>query len=151
MYLSNSGWLKAFKNIRLLYCLNKYCLNDLIQFFNKYIHKSLFFRYHWFNQILEKSQNTHTPSPRITWFPLAQLPLTLNFGLRTCKFIGNWIRGVSGGWAGWAIAHPDFGRIEGAAGQLCGGAPHHYLPLQIFRPCAIPAIFLNLFDNQFYL
>ena len=26
-------------------------------------------------------------------------------------------RGVSGGWAGWAIAHPVFGRIEGAAGQ----------------------------------
>ena len=24
-------------------------------------------------------------------------------------------RGVSGGWAVWAIAHPDFGRIEGAA------------------------------------
>ena len=27
------------------------------------------------------------------------------------------IRGVSGGWAGWAIAHPVFGRIEGVAGQ----------------------------------
>ena len=27
------------------------------------------------------------------------------------------IRGVSGRWAGWAIAHPDFGRIEVAAGQ----------------------------------
>ena len=26
-------------------------------------------------------------------------------------------RGVSGGWAEWAIAHPDFGRLEGAAGQ----------------------------------
>ena len=26
-------------------------------------------------------------------------------------------RGVSGGWAGWAIAHSVFGRIEGAAGQ----------------------------------
>ena len=26
-------------------------------------------------------------------------------------------RGVSGGWAGWAIAHPVFGRIEGAAGR----------------------------------
>jgi hypothetical protein len=24
-------------------------------------------------------------------------------------------RGVSGMWAGWAIAHPFFGRIEGAA------------------------------------
>ena len=22
-------------------------------------------------------------------------------------------RGVSGGWAGWEIAHPDFGRLEG--------------------------------------
>ena len=26
-------------------------------------------------------------------------------------------RGVTGGWAGWAIAHPGFGRIEGAARQ----------------------------------
>ena len=26
-------------------------------------------------------------------------------------------RGVSSSWAGWAIAHPDFGRIEGATGQ----------------------------------
>jgi len=26
-------------------------------------------------------------------------------------------RGVTGGWAGWAIAHPFFFRIEGAAGQ----------------------------------
>ena len=26
-------------------------------------------------------------------------------------------RGVTGGWAGWAIAHPVFGRIEGAARQ----------------------------------
>ena len=27
-------------------------------------------------------------------------------------------RGVSGRWAGWAIAHPVFGRIEGAATLL---------------------------------
>ena len=26
--------------------------------------------------------------------------------------------GVTGGWAGWAIAHPGFGRIEGVARQL---------------------------------
>ena len=26
-------------------------------------------------------------------------------------------RGVSGGWAGWAIAQSDFGRIEATAGQ----------------------------------
>ena len=36
------------------------------------------------------------------------------FIIRGVKFI---IRGVSGGWAGWAIAHTDFGRIEGAAGS----------------------------------
>ena len=30
------------------------------------------------------------------------------------KFI---IRSVRDGWAGWVIAHPDFGRIEGFAGQ----------------------------------
>ena len=28
------------------------------------------------------------------------------------------VMGVTGGWTGWAIAHPDFDRIEGAAGQL---------------------------------
>ena len=28
----------------------------------------------------------------------------------------NKYQGVSGGWAGWAIAHPVFGRIEEAAG-----------------------------------
>ena len=27
------------------------------------------------------------------------------------------LRGVTGGWAGWPIAHPVLGRIEGAAGQ----------------------------------
>ena len=26
-------------------------------------------------------------------------------------------RGVTGGWAEWAIAHPDFGSLEGAAGH----------------------------------
>ena len=36
------------------------------------------------------------------------------------------LQGVSGGWAGWAIAHPVFGRIEGAAGHRS----HYYLPTQ---------------------
>ena len=27
------------------------------------------------------------------------------------------IRGVTGRWAGWSIAHPGFDRIEGVAGQ----------------------------------
>ena len=27
-------------------------------------------------------------------------------------------RGVSGGWARWPIAHPDLGRLQGAAGLL---------------------------------
>ena len=31
------------------------------------------------------------------------------------------IRGVGGGWVGWAIAHPDFGRIGGAAPPGSGG------------------------------
>ena len=42
-------------------------------------------------------------------------------------------RGVSGWWAGWAIAHPDFGRIEGAAGK-CRRRAHrimYYLPTHI--------------------
>ena len=41
-------------------------------------------------------------------------------------------RGVSGGWAGWAIAHPVLGRIEGAARRRRGGSgtQHYYLPTQ---------------------
>ena len=39
-------------------------------------------------------------------------------------------RGVSVGWAGWAIAHPGFGRIEVPLGS--GGAPHYYLPTQFW-------------------
>ena len=35
-------------------------------------------------------------------------------------------RGISGGWAGWAIAHPGFGRIEGAA--LLIAHPANYAP-----------------------
>ena len=34
-------------------------------------------------------------------------------------------RGVSGVWAGWAIAHPDFGRIEGAAGRRRHATTRH--------------------------
>ena len=34
-------------------------------------------------------------------------------------------RGVSGGWAGLAIAHPDFGRIEGAAGRWRHATTRH--------------------------
>ena len=46
--------------------------------------------------------------------------------------VGICTRGVSGGWAGWAIAHPVFGRIEGTAGRRRGGsgASHYYLPTQ---------------------
>ena len=36
-------------------------------------------------------------------------------------------RGVNGGWTKWAIAHPDFVRIEGAAGQ------QYYLPTQVLE------------------
>ena len=32
----------------------------------------------------------------------------------------------------------DFGRSEGAAGS--GGAPHYYVPPQIFRLCTMPVI-----------
>ena len=45
------------------------------------------------------------------------------------KIIG---RGVSGGWAGWAIAHPVFDRIEGR------GAPHYYLPTQFLVATYVP-------------
>ena len=42
------------------------------------------------------------------------------------KFI---IRSVRDGWAGWVIAHPDFGRIEGAAGSA--HRIMYYLPTHI--------------------
>jgi hypothetical protein len=32
-------------------------------------------------------------------------------------FILSCCRGITGGWTGWAIAHPGFSRIERAAGQ----------------------------------
>ena len=44
---------------------------------------------------------------------------------------------VQRGGAGWAHAPPDFDRSEGAAGS--GGAPHYYVPPQIFRLWTMPA------------
>ena len=41
--------------------------------------------------------------------------------------------GVTGGWAGWATAHPNFGRIEGAAGQRRRGVGQH-AALQLAHP-----------------
>lgn len=50
-------------------------------------------------------------------------------------------RGVTGGWAEWAIAHPVFGRIEGAAGQRRWRAllllAHPVLGTHL-RPCVRP-------------
>ena len=45
--------------------------------------------------------------------------------------------GVTGGWAGCAIAHPDLGRIEGAAGQRRRAAlllAHPVLGSYLFMP-----------------
>ena len=50
-------------------------------------------------------------------------------------------RGVSGEWAGWAIAHPVFDRIEGAA-LILG---HPVLGSQI-RPCI--AFMMNWQENS---
>ena len=46
-------------------------------------------------------------------------------------------RHVPKGEAGGA---PDFGRSEGAAGS--GGAPHYYVPPQIFRLLHMPSYYL---------
>ena len=48
-------------------------------------------------------------------------------------------RGVSGG---WAIAHPDFGRIEGPAGRCRGtsGMLHYYLPTQFYVASYAPDV-----------
>ena len=43
---------------------------------------------------------------------------------------------VQRGGAGGAHAPPDFGISEGAAGS--GGAPHYYVPPQIFRLWTMP-------------
>ena len=51
-------------------------------------------------------------------------------------------RGVTGWWAEWAIAHPDFGRIEGAARKRCVRRLQrimYYLPTQIFKATYAPA------------
>ena len=40
---------------------------------------------------------------------------------------------------GGGTGPPDFGRIEDTA-----GAPHYYLPTQIFRPCAVPIIVMEV-------
>ena len=50
------------------------------------------------------------------------------------------LRRVSGGWAGWAIAHQDFGRIEGAARKRRRRASHYVLLAHpdlgsYLRPC----------------
>ena len=41
--------------------------------------------------------------------------------------------------AGGGSCPPDFGRSEGADGSG-GGAPHYYLPPQIFRLCDMPGL-----------
>ena len=50
-----------------------------------------------------------------------------------------YLRGVSGVWAGWAIAHPVFGKIEGAAGQWRRTALLLVLPVlgSYLRPCIL--------------
>ena len=59
--------------------------------------------------------------------------------IRRIQFINLPHRGVSGRWAEWAIAHPGFCRIEGAAGQGQRSAllfAHLVLGSQL-RPCLI--------------
>ena len=46
-------------------------------------------------------------------------------------------RGGGSGWLEWAYVHPDFGRIEGSAGQWRRAA--FLLALSDFQTCAIPA------------
>ena len=74
------------------------------------------------------------------------LKISLAFLIRTFLINRYWVykrskkiafRGVSGGWAGWEIAHPDFGRIE-------RGAPHYYLPTQFSVTTYAPGIVLLL-------
>ena len=52
-------------------------------------------------------------NPRVIGF-IQSTDLSFSLAL---KSHGTDDRGVIGGWAGWEIAHPVFGRIEGAAGQ----------------------------------
>ena len=50
-----------------------------------------------------------------------------NHPVNTCKHLQCKSRGVSGGWTGWAIAHTDFGRIEGT--PVCTTCPPRYREL----------------------
>ena len=48
-------------------------------------------------------------------------------------------RGITGGWAGWAIANPVFGIIEGAGGQRWHATlliAHQVFGSQL-RPCVV--------------
>ena len=58
--------------------------------------------------------------------------------LKTAK-IDLKFRGVSGGWAGWAIAHPDFGVIEGAAGRRRHATTRHITtcPPSVWQPLTL--------------
>ena len=51
------------------------------------------------------------------------------------------------GGRGERASPPDFGRSEGAAGS--GGAPHYYVPPQIFRLWTMPAFseYVNFTDD----
>ena len=51
----------------------------------------------------------------VTWL-FSEIKGVYDFALNALLTIYKF-RGVSGGWAGWTIAHPVFGKIEGAAGQ----------------------------------
>ena len=53
-----------------------------------------------------------------------------------------------GGDRGGALSPPDFGRSEGVAGS--GGAPHYFMPPQIFRLWHMPALHLKIRTLLYY-
>jgi hypothetical protein len=58
-----------------------------------------------------------------------------HFVQEVLNMIGN--KGIRVGWAGWTIAHPVFGKIEGAAGQWQSAALLLAYPFisSYLRPC----------------
>ena len=71
--------------------------------------------------------------PNIFWYVSKMFVITYHAG-----------NGGSGGQGGRAPPPPDFGRlvnpISTRGGRLC--PPHFYLPPQIFRPSAIPVMYI---------
>ena len=98
-------------------------------------------------------QFLHHFHPRICW----ALQNVQNLNIKSEKIciyniLSYILWGVSGEWAEWAIFHPSFGRIEGAAGQ-CSALllAHPALCRQLFTPLYIQCKTISVFGSYIYI